>query len=90
MLGVLAVLLVAVGILAASFIKKGENATMVLNKDGSYTASGSMTVSLSVSHGTFGEIPLVTYDVKEPTPETPEAPDAEPVSIGNDELESVE
>ncbi|MCB5891335.1 hypothetical protein [Mediterraneibacter faecis] len=50
MLGVLAVLLVAVGILAASFIKKGENATMVLNKDGS----------------------------------------AEPVSIGNDELESVE
>ena len=90
MLGVLAVLLVAVGILAASFIKKGENATMVLNKDGSYTASVSMTVSLSVSHGTFGEIPLVTYDVKEPTPETPEAPDAEPVSIGNDELESVE
>lgn len=90
MLGVLAVLLVAVGILAASFIKKGENATRVLNKDGSYTASGSMTVSLSVSHGTFGEIPLVTYDVKEPTPETPEAPDAEPVSIGNDELESVE
>lgn len=90
MLGVLAVLLVAVGILAASFIKKGENATMVLNKDGSYTASGSMTVSLSVSHGTFGKIPLVTYDVKEPTPETPEAPDAEPVSIGNDELESVE
>lgn len=90
MLGVLAVLLVAVGILAASFIKKGENATMVLNKDGSYTASGSMTVSLSVSHGTFGEIPLVTYDVKEPTPETPEAPDAEPVLIGNDELESVE
>ena len=90
MLSVLAVLLVAVGILAASFIKKGENATMVLNKDGSYTASGSMTVSLSVSHGTFGEIPLVTYDVKEPTPETPEAPDAEPVSIGNDELESVE
>ena len=90
MLGVLAVLLVAVGILAASFIKKGENATMVLNKDGSYTASGSMTVSLSVSHGTFGEIPLVTYDVKEPTPETPEAPDAEPVSSGNDELESVE
>ena len=90
MLGVLAVLLVAVGILAASFIKKGENATMVLNKDGSYTASGSMTVSLSVSHGTFGEIPLVTYDVKEPTSETPEAPDAEPVSIGNDELESVE
>lgn len=90
MLGVLAVLLVAVGILAASFIKKGENATTVLNKDGSYTASGSMTVSLSVSHGTFGEIPLVTYDVKEPTPETPEAPDAEPVSIGNDELESVE
>lgn len=63
---------------------------MVLNKDGSYTASGSMTVSLSVSYGTFGEIPLVTYDVKEPTPETPEAPDAEPVSIGNDELESVE